>query len=90
MITRMGNALPIRVMGLVVAVIAVALPLDWPAAVMSASPVHCASSKADKNVCLVKDDVEIKSAPNARDLPAPATGAMGKVPPVVHSVKMWN
>ncbi|SLI52731.1 Uncharacterised protein [Mycobacteroides abscessus subsp. bolletii] len=77
-------------MGLVVTVIAVALPLDWPAAVMSANPVHCAPPSASKGGCSIKDDVEIKSAPNEKDLPAPATGAIGKVPPVVHSIKMWN
>nr|WP_236746317.1 hypothetical protein [Mycobacteroides abscessus] len=85
----MGTLL-IRAMGLVVAVIAVALPLNSPAAVVSATPVHCAPSKASKDMCSSKDDVEIKSAPNAKDLPAPATGAIGKVAPVVHPVKMWN
>ncbi|WP_407661551.1 hypothetical protein [Mycobacteroides saopaulense] len=85
----MGTLL-IRALIMIAPVIAVALPLDSPGAVVSATPVHCAPTKASKDVCSAPDDVEIKSAPNSKDLPAPASGAMGKVAPVVHPVKMWN
>lgn len=71
-------------------VIVVAQPLSTPVAAVSATPVHCAAAKAAKDVCTANHDAEIKSAPNAKDLPAPASGAIGKVAPVVHPVKMWN
>ncbi|MCV7306921.1 hypothetical protein H7K02_16765 [Mycobacteroides immunogenum] len=77
-------------MAMIAPVIMVALPLGTPRAAVSATPVHCAPEKAAKDVCTANHDAEIKSAPNAKDLPAPASGAIGKVAPVVHPVKMWN
>ncbi|MDO3298042.1 hypothetical protein P5V47_04980 [Mycobacteroides abscessus subsp. massiliense] len=73
-----------------VPVVVVALPMGSPCATVSGSPVHCAPSKTAKDVCIANHDAEIKSAPNEKDLPAPASGAIGKVAPVVHPVKMWN
>ncbi|MBA0045124.1 hypothetical protein [Mycobacterium sp. NPDC050853] len=74
----------------VTALVAAGVLLDSPSATVSASTVHCEPSKASKAVCSATDDIEIKSAPNSKDLPAPASGAIGKVAPVVHPVKMWN
>lgn len=71
-------------------VIVVAVPLGSSSAAVSANPVHCAPSATSKGVCTANHDVEIKSAPNSKDLPGPASGAIGKVAPVVHPVKMWN
>ncbi len=71
-------------------VIVVALPVDSPAAAVAEPQAHCAPSKSSGAVCTAGDHVEIKSAPNSKDLPGPASGAIGKVAPVVHPVKMWN
>jgi hypothetical protein len=94
-VVRLAHSLPMgillmRAMAMVVPVIVVALPLDSPGAAVSEPQVHCAPSKASKAVCAATDDIEIKSAPNSKDLPGPASGAIGKVAPVVHPVKMWS
>jgi hypothetical protein len=88
--SRPMGILLMRAMAMIAPAIAVALPLGSPAVAVAAPGVHCAPSKASKDVCTATDDVEIKSAPNSKDLPGPATGAIGKVAPVVHPVKMWN
>ncbi|WP_236737503.1 hypothetical protein [Mycobacteroides franklinii] len=85
----MGNLL-MRATAMIAPVIVVAVPLGSSPAAVSANPVHCAPSTTSKGVCTANHDVEIKSAPNSKDLPGPASGAIGKVAPVVHPVKMWN
>lgn len=79
-----------RAVAMIAPVIVIALPVDSPGAAVSEPQAHCAPSKSSGAVCTAKDDVEIKSAPNSKDLPGPASGAIGKVAPVVHPVKMWN
>nr|WP_074327112.1 hypothetical protein [Mycobacteroides abscessus] len=61
-----------------------------PADLAEASPVHCVPSQVNRNICSAPGDAEIKSASPGNDVPAPASGPMGKVAPIVHPIKMWN
>ncbi len=92
---RVAHSLPMgillmRAAAMIAPMIVVALPVASPGVAVAEPQAHCVPSKSSGAVCTARDDVEIKSAPNSKDLPGPASGAIGKVAPVVHPVKMWN